>query len=82
MCLPAKPDQPSTGVRSIVGIGAVMLIACLAGPILAGAVGALGAGLLVGASGAIFALALCAFAPAALIAWRRRAATRQHGVEG
>lgn len=81
MCLPNQTSS-GTGLRSIVGIGAVMLIACLAGPILAGAAGAIGVGLLAGAGAAAFALALCALAPAALIAWRRRAATRQHGVEG
>ncbi len=76
MCLPAKSDQsPSTtatGTRSVLGIGAVMLLACLAGPLLSGAAGALGAGLLVGAGGA----ALCIAAPAAILAWRRRATAR------
>ena len=80
MCLPAKSDKSSstsaTGTKSVLGIGAVMLIACLAGPLLSGAAGALGAGLLVGAGGAIFAIALCMLAPAAVLAWRRRAATK------
>jgi hypothetical protein len=72
MCLPAKSDKSQTtaahGARSVLGIGAVMLIACLAGPLLSGAVGALGVGLLVGTGGA----ALCIAAPAAILAWRRR----------
>ena len=80
MCLPVRSDKsPSTtsnGARSILGIGAVMLIACLAGPLLSGAAGALGAGLLVGVGGAVFAIALCLLAPAAMLAWRRRAATK------
>ena len=49
-----------------------MLLACLAGPVLSGVAGALGAGLLVGAGGA----ALCIAAPAAILAWRRRATAR------
>ena len=77
MCLPAKSDKSvsatAAGMRSVLGIGAVMLIACLAGPLLSGA-GALGPGLLAGAGGAFFAIALCVGAPAAVFAWRRRAA--------
>jgi hypothetical protein len=53
MCLPVKSDQPSSSPasprRSIVGVGALMLLACLAGPALAGAIGALGFSVLVGA---------------------------------
>ena len=58
MCLPTKTDQsdsPGSPARSMLGIGALMLLACLAGPALAGAIGALGVGVLVGAGGAIFA---------------------------
>ena len=76
MCLPAKSDQSqsttATGTRSVLGIGAVMLL----GPLLSGAAGALGAGLLVGAGGAAFAVALCFAAPATILAWRRRATAR------
>ena len=79
MCLPVKSDKSGTTsaneVRSVLGIGAVMLIACLAGPLLSGAAGALGAGLLVGAGGAVFAIALCILAPAVALVWRRRATT-------
>ena len=75
MCLSVKSDKsPSAtanGAGTVLGIGAVMLIACLAGPLLSGAAGALGAGLLVGAGGAVFAIALCVLAPAAVLAWRR-----------
>ena len=80
MCLPAKSDQSqsmtATGTRSVLGLGAVMLLACLAGPLLSGAAGALGAGLLGGAGGAAFAVALCLAAPAAILAWRRKATAR------
>ena len=76
MCLPAKSAQSqpmtATGTRSVLGLGALMLLACLAGPVLSGVAGALGAGLLVGAGGA----ALCIAAPAAILAWRRRAPAR------
>ena len=45
MCLPTKSDQSSSsasaGTRSIAGIGALMVVACLAGPLLAGVGGAL-----------------------------------------
>jgi hypothetical protein len=77
MCVPEKSDQPSSPTRSIVGLGALMLVACLAGPAIAGALGALGVGLLVGAGGVILALALCAAVPAAALAWRRRSAARR-----
>jgi hypothetical protein len=47
MCLPDKPEQSSsTPARSIIGVGALMLLACLAGPAIAGALAALGVGLL------------------------------------
>jgi hypothetical protein len=80
MCLPTKSDQPSSSpasqTRSIVGLGALMLLACLAGPALASAIGGLGFGLLAGAGGLVLALALCAAVPAATVAWRRRSARR------
>jgi hypothetical protein len=80
MCLPNKADDPpdtaAPARRSIVGLGALMLLACLAGPAIAGALGALGIGVLVGAGGALFALALCAVVPSATLAWRRRSARR------
>jgi hypothetical protein len=79
MCLPVKSDQPSSTsppTRSIVGLGALMLFACLAGPAIAGVVGSLGFGILVGAGGVVFALALCAAIPAGTLAWRRRSARR------
>ena len=72
MCLPNQNDSRSSGTRSILGLGALMLLACLAGPVLVGAIGALGVGVLVGAGGAIAALALCAAIPALAIAARRR----------
>jgi hypothetical protein len=81
MCLPVKPDQPSSSsasspTGSIVWLGALMLLACLAGPAIAGVVGSLGLGILVGAGGVVFALALCAAIPAGAVAWRRRSARR------
>jgi hypothetical protein len=81
MCLPTKSDQPSSSptsaVGSILGIGGLMLLACLGGPVLAGVLGGLGAGVLVGAGGVVFALALCAGVPAVLLGVRRRAGRRQ-----
>jgi hypothetical protein len=82
MCLPTKNDQssssPASGAFSILGIGGgLMLLACVGGPLLAGALGSLGAGILVGAGGVVFALALCAAVPAVMVALRRRAARRQ-----
>jgi hypothetical protein len=81
MCLPTKTDQPSaspgSGARSSIGLGALMLLACFAGPALAAALGGLGAGILVGAAGAVFALALCAAVPAGVVALRRRSTRRQ-----
>ena len=56
------------------GLGALMLLACLAGPALAGAIGGLGVGVLLGAGGAVRALALCAAVPAVAVARRRRSA--------
>lgn len=81
MCLPVQSDQPSSSspslpTRSIVGLGALMLLACVAGPAIAGVVGSLGFGLLVGAGGVGFAFALCAAIPAGTLAWRRRSARR------
>jgi hypothetical protein len=67
MCLPPKSDDPASSnasqTRTVAGIGTLMLLACLAGP----AIGAL-----VGAAGAVLALAFCFAAPAAAVAWRRR----------
>jgi hypothetical protein len=82
MCLPTKKtDQstssPASGAASILGIGGLMLLACLAGPVLAGALGGPGAGPLLGAGGVIFALGLCAAVPAIVLALRRRATRRQ-----
>ena len=75
MCLPAKSDQPpsppGSEARSMLGMGGLMLAACLGGPALVGALSGLGAG------GVIAAVALCAAVPAAAVAWRRRAARRQ-----
>ena len=79
MCLPSKTDQPGSSdsrARSMLGMGALMLLACLGGPVLAGAIGGLGAGVLLGAGGVVFALAVCAAAPAVLLALRRRSARR------
>ena len=75
MCIPAKNDPSDSAAprtRSIVGLGALMLVACLAGPALAGAIGSLGIGVLAGAGGAVLALALCASVPAIAVARRRR----------
>jgi hypothetical protein len=79
MCLPTKTDQSDSSgspARSMLGMGALMLLACLGGPALAGASGGLGAGVLLGAGGVIFALGLCAAVPAVLVGLRRRAARR------
>jgi hypothetical protein len=79
MCLPTKTDEssssPPSGARSLLGMGALMLLACLGGPVLAGALGAVGVGVLLGAGGVVFALALCAVVPAVVVAVRRR---REH----
>ena len=79
MCLPIKPDQPDSSgspARSMLGMGALMLLACLGGPALAGTIGGLGAGVLLGAGGVILALGLCAAVPAVLVTLRRRSARR------
>jgi hypothetical protein len=80
MCLPTKTEQPDSSsgspARSMLGMGALMLLACLGGPALAGAIGGVGAGVLLGVGGAIFALGLCAAVPAGLVALRRRSARR------
>ena len=79
MCLPSKTDESDSSgspARSMFGMGALMLLACLGGPVLAGAIGGLGAGVLLGAGGVVFALALCAAVPAVLVALRRRSARR------
>jgi hypothetical protein len=72
MCLPTIKESSASGTRSILGMGALMLVACLAGPAVVGAIGALGVGVLVGTGGAIAALALCAAIPALAVAARRR----------
>ena len=59
----------------------LMLLACLGGPLFAGALGTLGVGVLVGAGGVVFALVLCFALPAAAVAWRRRTARRQPTIE-
>jgi hypothetical protein len=81
MCLPTKTDEPpqapaGSGARSLLGMGGLMLLACLGGPALLGALGGLGADVLLGAGGAVFAFALCAAAPAVTMAWRRRSCDR------
>jgi hypothetical protein len=76
MCIPMRSDgsssRPGSSSGSLLGIATLMLLACLVGPALATAVGGLGGGLLLGAGGVIFALALCAVVPAAVVALRRR----------
>ena len=81
MCLPVKSDQPSV----VVDVAADAFdrrprradAARLSGrPAIAGVVGSLGFGILVGAGGVVFALALCAAIPAGALAWRRRSARR------
>lgn len=59
MCIPPRTDDTTSAARSLFGLGALMLLACLAGPVLSGAAGALG----VGVGGAVFALALCLAVP-------------------
>jgi hypothetical protein len=58
-------------------IGVLMMLACLGGPALVGAIGGLGAGVVLGAGGALFALALCVAVPMVAVAMRRRSARRQ-----
>jgi hypothetical protein len=73
MCLPSKQsDRGETASRSILGLGVVMLLACLAGPALIGVVGGLGAGVLVGAAGVVAALVLCSVVPAGYALLDRR----------
>ena len=81
MCLPNQNESSSPGARSIFGLGALTLVACLAGPALAGAVGALGVGVLVGAGGAMAAIALCAVVPALVVAARRRSTPAQPTID-
>ena len=81
MCLPTKTDEPSptragAGPRSLLGMGGLMLLARLGGPALVGALGGLGAGVLLGSGGVFLALALCAAVPAVAVAWRRRSVRR------
>jgi hypothetical protein len=81
MCLPTRSTQPSSSpaseARSILGMGGLMLLVCLGGPVLVGALGGLGAGVVLGAGGVVVALALCAAVPAVAVALRRRATRRQ-----
>ena len=73
MCLPTKTDLPDSSgshARSMLSMGALMLLACLGGPVIAGAEQYAGAG------GVAFALGLCAAVPAVLVALRRRSAWR------
>jgi hypothetical protein len=77
MCLPTNSEKSSntaSQTRSIFGLGALMLLACLAGPAIARVVGAIGLGVVAGARGVVVALALCAAVPAVAVAWRRRSA--------
>ena len=77
MCLPPKPEQDSasttSSTRSIFGLGAVMVVACVGAPVIVSGLGALGLGMPVGAGGAAAALVLCAAVPAVVLAMRRRA---------
>ena len=41
MCLPNRSDSSTSATRSIFGLGALMIVACLAGPAIVGAIGAL-----------------------------------------
>jgi hypothetical protein len=77
MCLPTNTEISASGFRSTLGLGALMLVACLAGPVLAGVIGALGVGVLLGVGGAVVPLALCAVVPTVAIAARRRSSRRQ-----
>jgi hypothetical protein len=83
MCVPNETDQSDSPVspsRSMLGMGALMMLACLGGPALVGAIGGLGVGVLLGAGGMVFALALCAAVPAIAVARRgsaRRAPTSE-----
>jgi hypothetical protein len=85
MCLPPKTEEssssPAAGAGSILGIGGLMLLACVGAPMLVGALGGLGAGILLGAGGAVVGLALCAAVPAVVVGMRRRAARRHPTAE-
>jgi hypothetical protein len=81
VCPPPRSDEPSGGARSVLGIGALMLLACVGGPVLAGAIGALGVGVLAGAGGLV-AVALCVAAPALAPVWRRHSAGRLPSTKG
>ena len=82
MCLPTKTEnssstKPDTGPRTILGLGGLMMLACIGGPALLGAIGGLGAGVLLGVGGTVAALALCAAVPAVAFLTRRRSARRR-----
>ena len=68
MCLPTKSDTSSnaTSARSVMGLGALLLLACLGGPVHAGA---------------LVALSLCLAPPAAAVAWRHGIARRQSRIQ-
>ena len=84
MCLPPNTDQtgstPDPPIRSIVGFGALMVLACLAAPVIAGAIGAVGLGALAGAGGFVAALALCAAVPIGVAVARGARRDRQAAV--
>ena len=72
----ARQDRPAvrtpgSRARSMLGMGGLMLIACLGGPALVGALAGLGIGVLLGAGVAVVALALCVAVPTAAVALRR-----------
>jgi hypothetical protein len=79
MCLPIKTDQSPHALaspsRSMLGMRALMVLACFGGPALA-AIGGLGVGVLLGAGGMLVAFALCAAVPAVTVALHRRSARR------
>ena len=68
MCLPEKTDRSDPSARSMFGLGALMLLACLAGPALVSVLGSLGIAALAGIGAAIVAVAFCAAVPAVAIA--------------
>ena len=76
MCIPPKTDGGETSTRSILTLGTLMLVACLAGPLLVSVIGGLGAGVLIGAGGAFAAIALCVAVPGVLAMLSRRRARR------
>jgi hypothetical protein len=78
--VPAQPFRPTLIIGSVAdtldrGPRRADAARFAAGPAIAGAIGALGFSVLIGASGVVFALALCAAVPAAALAWRRRSAS-------